>query len=199
MITTSQANDGRLDQLGSVVKQVNDVLGYNLATVTRKPLPGPWSPDTALSGLNTTVAVKEFLLRIEVTKACLATGVAYLVGDAGGTGKVIGTLYDESGSLIRASALAGATIGTAGEIQSIAFALGADGATAATTVELAPGIYWIGVTFNEATTRKLRTIPAQTSFGILGAAQTRTFGTLVNPITPPTTFTAAEVPVASLY
>src|SRR3990167_5134989 len=49
------------------------------------------------------------------------TGLAYQVGSVGGTDSVIVTLYNSAGTVVANSALAGATVGTAAQIQSVAF------------------------------------------------------------------------------
>jgi hypothetical protein len=199
MITKVQNNDGQLDQLQSVIDQVNENLGYDI-NVTRKPAGGTWQPAAATSGTDTACTNGTvYVGRVRVDAPCRVTGIQNLVGSVGGTDKVIVTLYNESGALLRASAAAGATVGTAANAQQVAFALNAAGA-AATTIDLEPGYYWIGLTFN-GTTAKFRSVPAHCQVGtnVLGNGLTQTFGTIATSITPPTTFTADKVPVASLY
>ncbi len=115
------------------------------------------------------------------------TGIAYLIGSVGGTDKVISALFDSSGNLIANSALAGATVGTAANVQAVDF-------TAPVTVP--EGKYYIGLQFN-GTTAKFRThtIPGQK---FVANSVAGTFGTLA-AITPGATFTANKAPMAVTY
>jgi hypothetical protein len=199
MITLSQPNDGNNDQLKSVVDQINDVL--ELTASTRKPHgAGTWQPSAATSGTDSACSDGTvYVGRVRVDAPCRVTGLQYLVGSVGGTNNVIVTLYDEAGTLLRSNAAAGTTVGTAANAQAVPFALDGEG-EAATVIDLEPGYYWVGVTFN-GTTAKFRTVPAHCQVGsnILGNGLTQTFGTIGETITPPSTFTADKVPVASLY
>lgn len=116
------------------------------------------------------------------------TGIFYLVGSVGGTDKVIATLYDNTGAVVANSAVAGATVGTAANIQSVAF-------TSAYTMTRA-GLYYYSVCFN-GTTAKFRTYPIAGSAFIAGS-EAETFGT-VTAITPGTTFTADKGPIGGVY
>lgn len=190
-------NDGREDYTQNLIDDLNTKFGLDGSA--RAPIGGTWQPIAATSGSDSACAVLCHLARIYVPLACLVTGIQYLVGSVGGTHKAIVTLYNESGTLLRASAAAGATVGTAAQVQQIAFAL--DGAlAAATTLELEPGYYWIGVTF-EGTTPKFRTVPAYCNVGtnLLAGSVAQTFGTIGTSVVVPTTFTADKAPVASLY
>lgn len=201
MITNAQANNGQLDQLGSVISQINETLGLSSLDLTRKPSAGTWQPIAATSGTDLACANGTTLLgRIYVPLPCLVTGIQYLVGSVGGTDKSIVTLYDEDGSLLRASAAAGVTVGTAAQAQQIPFTLGADAVTAATTIALNAGYYWIGIT-NNGTTAKVRAVPAYCNVGtnLLAGSVAQTFGTITTSVTVPSTFTADKAVVASLY
>lgn len=140
--------------------------------------------DTACS--NGTAYVGTLLIPTPITTV---TGISFLVGSVGGTDKVVTSLHDATGALLANSALAGATVGTAAQIQAVAL-------TAPYTVPT-PGIYFLALTFN-GTTAKFRSIPAYCSGGILGNGVAQTFGTSA-AFTPPTTFTADKVPIAFLY
>lgn len=136
--------------------------------------------------------------RIYVPVAREVTGVQYLIGATGGTDKVIVALYDSAGVLLRSSAVAGATVGTANTMQQVAFSLDGAGA-AATTITLDVGFYWVGLTFNgaNATFRTVNGSAVGTAIiGNGGLAQT--FGTPL-AITPPTSFTVSKVPFAGTY
>lgn len=115
------------------------------------------------------------------------TGLAYQIGSVGGTDKVISTLYNSSGTVVANSDTAGATVGTAAQIQSVAFTA---------TYSARAGRYFAGVTFN-GTTAKFRTYPIPGSAFIAGS-EAETFGTVTN-ITPGTTFTADNGPLCYVY
>lgn len=115
------------------------------------------------------------------------TGIFYLIGSVGGTDKVVASLHDGTGALLANSALAGATVGTAANIQSVAFTA---------TYAARAGRYFIALTFN-GTTAKFRTYVIPGSPGLTDAV-TQTFGTAAS-FTAPTTFTASEGPMGGVY
>ena len=115
------------------------------------------------------------------------TGLAYQVGSVGGTDKVIVALYNSAGTVVASSAVAGATVGTAAQIQSVAFE---------TPYAAVSGRYFASVTF-DGTTAKFRTYPIPGSKFIAGS-EAETFGTVTN-ITPGTTFTADKGPLCYVY
>ena len=115
------------------------------------------------------------------------TGLAYQVGSVGGTDSVIVVLYNSAGTVVANSALAGETVGTAAQIQSVAFL---------STYAAVAGRYFASVTFN-GVTAKFRTYPIPGSAFIAGS-EAETFGT-VTAITPGTTFTAANGPLCYVY
>lgn len=149
-----------------------------------------WQPVAATSGTDTactngTAYVGSILVPGNIT----ITGVEYLVGSVGGTDKVIASIHDSAGVLLGNSALAGATVGTAAQVQAVAL-----------TTPLAvkgPATYYIALTFN-GTTAKFRSVPAYCQAGVMGNGVAQTFGTAAT-FTAPTTFTADKVPVAWLY
>lgn len=154
---------------------------------------GTWQPIAATSGTDTacsngTVYTGSVFVPANVT----VTGIQYLVGSVGGTDSVVVALYNKTGTLVANSATAGATVGTAAQIQQVAFDPG-------TYAAVGPAWYHIGLCFN-GTTAKFRTVPAHCNAGngVVGNGVAQTFGTPAT-ITAPTTFTADKVPVASLY
>jgi len=116
------------------------------------------------------------------------TGIAYLIGSVGGTDKVIVELKDSTGASLATSATAGATVGTAANIQSVAFT--------STFNAVGPASFFLVCQF-DGTTAKLRT---HTIPGLPFATDkiSGTFGTTA-AITAPTTYTANEGPVLSTY
>jgi hypothetical protein len=196
MIEITTPNDGRLDQLASIASQLNDLLGFKRQT--RKPSGGIWKVTATSSGTDKACSNgTTYLGRFYLPAPALATGAQYLIGSVGGTNNVILTLYDETGRLLRATA--STLVGTALNVQQIPFATNGSGA-AATTLQLEPGYYWIGLTAN-GTTAKFRAVPDHGGVGdnVLGGTVTQTFGTITSTVTVPTTLTADTAPVASLY
>jgi hypothetical protein len=149
-----------------------------------------WQAIAATSGTDTactngTAYVGSVFLPMNAT----VTGIQYLIGSVGGTDKVIASLHSSTGALLANSATAGATVGTAANLQQVAFT--------ATYNAVGPAFYFVALTFN-GTTAKFRSVPAFTNAGVIGNGVTQTFGTPA-AFTAPTTFTADKVPVASLY
>lgn len=150
---------------------------------------GAFTPATlAAAGTDSAgVATQLWVGEVRIPCNTLLTGISFLIGSVGGTDKVIVALYDVNGNLVANSALAGATVGTASTFQRVAFT---------TPYQAAPGKYYIAVSTN-GTTAKLQTQPGGDHDA--GAITGQTFGTLPNPITVPTTFTASKAPIAMTY
>lgn len=158
--------------------------------ITAPAIRPTWQNIAATSGSDTTVAIALHYGSVWVPGSCFVTGIGYLVGSAGTTGKVIVSLHDDGGTVLAQSAVAGATIGTAAEYQEVSF-------STPYTITKA-GIYLLAVTFNEAATRKFRTVPAQCGAGMMAGSATQTFTTIAS-FTPSTTrFTADKAPIAYL-
>ncbi len=158
-------------------------------------------PQLSTDGVNSTpVATEIYVASVVVPFTCLATGISVFNGATVGTdnGKV--GLFDCNGTLIRASAAAGALTAGADSFQDYAFAL--DGAnTAATTITLPSGVYYIAVMFNGTTTRfnahGMGRFPTRR---VTGATFATAFSTTSLTITVPTTFTVTDLPpIAALY
>lgn len=149
-----------------------------------------WQPVAATSGTDTACSNgTAYVGSVLVPANCTVTGIQYLVGSVGGTDKVVASLHNASGTPVANSATAGATVGTAAEVQQVAFT--------STYAAVGPAFYFVALTFN-GTTAKFRSVPAHTQNGVIGNGVTQTFGT-VAAFTAPSTFTADKVPVASLY
>lgn len=184
-------NNGIYNEVPSLVDQLNEI--FQLEFIGRPPPNGTFPAVAATSGTDTACSNGTcYLGRVFVPTGCKITGVQYLVGSVGGTDKVIATLYDREGNLLANSAAAGATVGTAAQVQQVAF-------ETPYTLE-GPAELWIGLTFN-GTTAKFRSVPAHCQIGNaqLGGSVAQTFGTIGSTITPPTSHTADKAPVASLY
>lgn len=115
------------------------------------------------------------------------TGLSYLIGSVGGTDKVIVELHSTAGVLVATSALAGTTVGTAANMQGVAFTA---------PYSATAGRYFACVQFN-GTTAKFRTYPIPGSKFITGTVA-GTFGTSAD-FTPGTTFTADVGPICYTY
>lgn len=121
---------------------------------------------------------------------CTLTGIQYLVGSTGGTDSVVVGLYNNAGTLVANSALAGATVGTAAQVQQVAFT--------ATYAAVGPARYFVAVQFN-GTTAKLRTIPAYCGLRTTRIKQAGVFGTLAALSPVPTANVADVGAIASTY
>lgn len=119
---------------------------------------------------------------------CTITGIAYLIGSVGGTNSAIVALYKADGTLLANSALAGVTVGTAANMQALDFVT--------PYAAIGPAVYYVAVQFN-GTTAKFRTHTIPGLKFVTGTVA-GTFGTLPS-ITPGTTYTANQGPIAVTY
>lgn len=117
------------------------------------------------------------------------TGIGVLNGTTVGTNNFIVALYGSDGSLLANSALAGTLSAGASVFQNIAFT---------SAITLLPGRYFLGVQSN-GTTATLRHLLVANGAVPCTSAVAGTFGTLPDPITPPTTFTTAVGVITQLY
>lgn len=140
-------------------------------------------------GTNTTpVAGTIYWAEVEIPQLASLTGVGFLNGGTVGTDAAIVALYDNDGTLVANSALAGVTTSGTDAFQQVAF-------TAA--YQAKKGRYFIAVQFNGTTTR-FRTITASTYINTRTDSDTGVFGTLT-ALTVPSTFTADVGPIAYVY
>lgn len=140
---------------------------------------------TTTQGTDTTPAITEtYISAVNIGHNATITGVAILNGSAV-AGNVTVALYDANGCPIAVSAST-AQSGTAA-YQSIAF-------TAPVQVQ-GPGRYYVGVQFSSTSARFRTHI-----LGVFPAFKTTgdTYGTVI-AITPASTFTTAQGPIASTY
>lgn len=140
-------------------------------------------------GTNTTpVAGTTYWANLDIPNAVTLTGIACLNGGTAATDKLIYGLYNNSGTLIANTALAGVTATGTDAFQAIAFTA---------TEAITPGRYWVAYQTNGTTTR-FRTIAASTYTNVLTTSATGSFGTLPT-LTVPTTFTADKGPLCYAY
>jgi hypothetical protein len=139
------------------------------------------------TGTDTTPASgTQYITSLYVPENFTITNVNWLIGGTGGTNRVYAVVYNSAGAVLRTTDLTsgGTIVGTAATMQSLPL-------TSPLTVR-GPQRIFIGISINGNTAR-IRTIPAHTQNGVIGASQAQTHGTVV-AITPPTTFTADQVP-----
>lgn len=150
-----------------------------------------WVAPTATSGTDTTpVAGTIYYTSIFVPGDMFVTSVTFLVGSASTNGTAIVALYDEAGTLLANSALAGTTTTTAAQTQTINLTV--------PYYLTGPRYVTVGVSLS-STSDRLRTVPAFCSGGILGGSVTGVYGTLATPITiSATQFTADKAPIVFL-
>lgn len=137
-------------------------------------------------GASTTLYVTSIYVPADMT----VTNINVLAGGTVGTNSIIGTLYNNAGTLLKTSILTGTATSGANTIQVLAL-------TAPIAIQ-GPGLYFVGIQAN-GTTDNVRTIAASTFIGRVGAAQTSqpAFGSPGN-ITPPTSLTANTAPICYL-
>lgn len=165
--------------------------------ITPTGAPGPiwganYAPIAATSGTSVQgIANQQWITSVWVPANVTLTGLAFLIGTTGGTDKAIVSLYNNAGTLVANSTTAssGTTVGTAANIQSLAFT------TAYAAV--GPARYWAAVQTN-GTAAYIRCVPAQTSVA-LGAIKTNTVAVPGATITVPSSFVADSLPVISAY
>lgn len=182
--------------------------GYDLATAqggVRPPAAlcatGGAPAQLAADGVNSTPVVTEiYVATVIVPFTCVVTGVAQFNG-SDVTDKSKWGLFDVNGTMLRASAAAGTQCSGTDAYQQVPFALAGDGVTAATTIVLPTGTYYIGCMYNGTTSRfnawGVGVFPTRR---VTGAVFTTAFATTSLTITPPTAWTVTDLPpIASLY
>jgi hypothetical protein len=154
----------------------------------------------AADGNNSTpVSTELYVAEIFVPFTVTATGIAVFNG-SDVTDNVKAAIYDVNGTLLRATA---STAGSGTDAyQRVAFATDGAGAAATTITLPGPATYYIATCYASNTSRfntfavgnfgagKITSLVFATNFAAAGTALT---------ITPPTTFTTALGPIASLY
>lgn len=145
------------------------------------------APNTSATAANTDqtpVATEVYIAELHVIMPCTATGVAVYNGSAVAGNAKVG-LANAAGTVVATSAST-ATSGTTA-YQRVPFTA---------TLALVPGTYYV-LAFYDNTSQR----PTAWTAGSFGAAKQtgQTYATGFTTITPPTTFTTALGPVASLY
>lgn len=151
-----------------------------------------WPINTATDGTDTTpVAGTQYYASIYIPGDMFVTGFNFLVGSASTNGNVLLALYDEGGTLLANSALAGTTTTTAAQTQAVPLTV---------PYKLTgPRYLMVALSFS-STSDRFRSIPAFCGGGVRSGSQTGVFGTLPNPLTISTTlFTANTAPIVYPY
>lgn len=130
----------------------------------------------------------------------LATGISIFNGSVVATDKYRVILYNVAGTMLRSSAAAGFQPASTDAYEDVAFATG-PGGTAATTIVLPSGTYFLGLIFNGTTNRFNAHGAGAFPGGKITGATFATAGiTTEIAVTLPTAFTAAnKPPIATLY
>ena len=150
---------------------------------------------------STPVITELYVAELAILGPTTTTGVAVFAGSVWSDSLKVG-LFDANGVLLLSSATtAGNT--TADAYQTFTWALdfryNASGATFSGAAELSPGTYYIGVILNGTTSRlNTNTVGAFGAGKITGLTYSTALVSAALTITPPTTFTTALGPVASL-
>lgn len=189
------------------IDAITPTRGLDMSSAQTGARPSPRTCNTgnqgaqlAADGNNSTpVSTELYVAELFVPATCLVTGIAVFNG-SDVTDNVKVALYDVAGNLLRASA---STAGSGADAyQLVPFATGPTGAAATTVVLPGPATYYVGTCYAGSTSRfntfavgsfgggKITGLVFATNFAAAGTALT---------ITPPTTFTTALAPIASLY
>lgn len=159
---------------------------------------GGQAAQLAADGVNSTPVITEiYVASVLVPFTCLCTGAALFNG-SDATDSVKMGLYDETGTLVRATA--DTQMSGTDAYQSVPWAT--DGANvAATTIVLRSGIYYLGAIFDGTTSRfNAHGVGAFPTRRVTGAVYATAFNTTSLTITVPTAFTVTDLPpIASLY
>lgn len=136
---------------------------------------------------STPSATETYIAEIMVPANVEITGIAVFNGSAVGTDKLVAYLCDSTGAVVANSALAGTTAVGTDAFQALDFVTPYDA--------VGPATYYVALQCDGTTYRFNSHI-----LGVFGASKKTgtTFGELES-ITPPTTFTTALGPIASLY
>ena len=134
----------------------------------------------------------EFLTSIMVPQSGWVTGIKFLCGSTCTTDNALAILRDSTGTVIANAATAGVVLSGASTFQTQAFT--------AKQFVVGPAKYFIGIQFNGNTAADMAAIATSTWPDVVtGQLTSGTFGTIVNPATMPTTFTAGQGPIAFIY
>jgi len=150
-------------------------------------------------GTNTADIIQLWVTDIFVPCNRYITTLGFLQGGTATTDYILAAIYDAKGNLLASSAKAGVLLATANTFKEIAITLDANGNTIAGLQLYGPAQYYIALQGNGTAAGAIQTVPAPYLDICAGVVAAGTFGTLPNPITVPTTFTAAKAPIVYVY
>lgn len=163
----------------------------NTYSVVYHPQPGAVLYTSINSTGTTLAATTMYCTELDVQQSKNVTGLAFLLGTAGGTDKHISVLYDGTGNLLANSATAGTTAGTASTYEHLDFTK--------KYFLVGPAKYY-GCLQTNGTTATVRMLVTSVQDGYTTKGVTgQTFGTIPATITVPTTFTTAVGPYEQIY
>lgn len=152
------------------------------------------TPGTTGGGANTATAIAARYASLWVPGDCLVTGIRFLQGLTAATTKATAVLYDEGGSVLAYSALAGTVMSGASTLLALPF-----------TVPYflnGPGVFFGAILF-DGTGSTYGTIPTNCHMGTLGGSSVQLFpatAAAINVLTiSATPFTDAQAPILHLY
>lgn len=145
-------------------------------------------------GTNTTGVVQLWLSELFVPCNRFVTKIGLLQGGTAGIDKALGVIYDSSGALMASSALAGTNLSGANTFLELTITLDGAGVTVPGVQLFGPGQYYVGYQLNGTAVGDIQTLnnPYLMAGGAVAAG---VFGTLPATITPPSAFSANNVPV----
>lgn len=127
-----------------------------------------------------------FVTRQYFSRPQTITNLSHLIGSVGGTDKVYYAVWNDAGTAITTSAVAGVTVGTAATFQT------AQALLSPITISQ-PQSLWLGAVFN-GTTAKVRTLDALNKIAYT-ATVAGAFGAAQPTLTPTTSWTTAQGPI----
>ena len=130
-----------------------------------------------------------YTAEIFIPRIMTVTGIGFLNGSVVGTDSIIVVLNNVTGTIISNSNLAGVVTAGANSFQEIALTA---------PISVPPGTYYITLQ-TSGTTDRLRIIATNTFVDTRTTSRTGSFGTLLPPSTPLTSFAANSGPIAYVY
>lgn len=152
--------------------------------------------DTAYSslGTNTTdIAGQVWVTSIYIPVTKTITKLGFLQGATATTDNTVLAIYNSAGTLIGNTALAGAVLSGANTFQEQVLTNPASG-----SLTLTPGLYFMSVQGNGTAAGALKTVATATFINVVSEVISGSFGVLP-AIAVPTTFTAGQAPIMSVF
>ena len=152
------------------------------------------TPGTTGGGANTATAIAARYTSLWVPGDCLVQGIRFLQGLTAAVTKATAVLYDEGGTALAYSALAGTVMSGASTYLALPFTV--------PYLLNGPGVFFAAILF-DGVGSTYGTVPVNTHQGILGGSSVQLFpatAAAINVLTVSATpFTDAQAPVVHLY